>query len=687
MGNLDDFINLFESDDEWSLSLEESNVAKANSKSDEKKLIDDLFQAIEGDDFSKEEFFSTIKHYQILYHSSGERAGYNALVFLSIIKYLIDPSITRFTITKSRWLEAKAPLSEIYKRKYKSLLDCSYLLVDQYKEIALAAKRLGSGVYGYKYAFEIQASSINFSENEEKRICESIFYRLKRLGIHGFMMLIEDMKRFYDKQANRYYFRLGPNSWKNRQELVPWGYLYNLSLSALESGAFKRKPTKLDQIKYKKIYDQLIDLSVDYFLTQDLREVHQFEATFQTHQTILDLIRKTVIFDQQFTFDQLSGKHCLQLIDDLYIANYGSNQEISLFRQIAEWTLLKPKCGNVTFFSVDDVMRHLQPTEFLNPTALRSKLTGILNLLSHDVDNLNKDYLLPNALEARNAYRRPFIKINEGYLFPPSSISAIGFIHALEAIYGDLNTSLGSLGDNLEIFIKQQFKKSEVDVQHAKKYRFPQDLALELDSTRESGEIDLILESESKLILMEIKKKLLTGASRSGSVKDLVRDLALSLVFPIVQCGYHEYFLRRKGKIPLKNGGELRARGRDIEKIAVSFLDYKGLQDAIVTNSFLRSLINAKLTDEKGHELEEINKYLDQLRAQYSSDEFQRAYKIAENPNLFSNCFYYSVPQLLTVLDNSKGVDDFLKKLHRTRHITMSTRDWYLEWYYRMKSS
>lgn len=686
MDNLDDFINLFESDDEWSLGLEEQIVAKTNSKCDEKKLTDDLFQAIDGDELSREELFSAIKHYQILYHASDEKAGYNAFVFLSVIRFLITPSISSFTMNKSRWLEAKIPLSEIYKRKYEFLQSCNYLLVDQYKEIALAAKRLSSGVHGYKYAFQIRTASINFSKNEEKRLCESIFYRLKRLGIHGFKMLIEDMQRRYNKQENRYYFRLGPNSWKNKQELVPWGYLYNLSLSAIESGDFKRKSTRSEQIEYKKTYAQVIELSIDYFLVQDLREVHQFEATFQTHQTILDLIRKTVIFDQQFTFDQLSGKHCLQLIDELYIANYGSNQEISLFRQIAEWALRKSECGNLTFFSVDDVMRHPQPAEFLDPIALREKLTSILNSLSHDVDNLNKNYLLPNDLEARNAYRRPFIKLNQGYLFPPSSISAIGFIHALEAIYDDLDTDLGSLGDNLEVFIKQQFNKSEINVQHAEKYRFPKDLALELDSTRESGEIDLILESESKLILIEIKKKLLTGASRSGSVKDLVRDLALSLVYPIVQCGYHEYFLRRKGKIPLKNGGELRTNGRDIEKIAVSYMDYKGLQDAIVTSSFLRSLINAKLTDEKGDDLEEINKYLYQLRSQYSSDEFQRAYKIAENPHLFSNCFYFSVPQLLTVLDSSKGVEDFLQKFHLTRHITMSTRDWYLEWYHRMKS-
>lgn len=77
------------------------------------------------------------------------------------------------------------------------------------------------------------------------------------------------------------------------------------------------------------------------------------------------------------------------------------------------------------------------------------------------------------------------------------------------------------------------------------------------------------------------------------------------------------------------------------------------------------------------HEIDKVNKKLEELQNNY-----QELYKEAgspENPRMFFNCWFLSLPQFLILIDDVYDKEGLEQKLSHSRYLSYNTNDFYYE--------
>ncbi len=165
------------------------------------------------------------------------------------------------------------------------------------------------------------------------------------------------------------------------------------------------------------------------------------------------------------------------------------------------------------------------------------------------------------------------------------------------------------------------------------------------------GQCDAIVETNDTIILIEVKKKPLTRKARAGSDSSLLLDLTQSLLEAQVQAGNHELRLRQDGYLDLDDNGtthRIELKERKVERIALSFTDYGSFHDRIFLDKFLTAISQLHFTtsDPKyKKQFEEIADLITSLQKQA-----QHLYH-ATGSRPYFNCWFFSLPQLLVLLD------------------------------------
>ncbi len=122
------------------------------------------------------------------------------------------------------------------------------------------------------------------------------------------------------------------------------------------------------------------------------------------------------------------------------------------------------------------------------------------------------------------------------------------------------------------------------------------------------------------------RKKILTAKSRSGVDSQVLIDLTGSLLKSQYQIGKAELQLREKGYIELRDGNgvvkKIELKGREIERISLSHMDYFSFQDRVLIKRLLTLLLNTRFHLLSDHDAElnkkfsEINEMADLLLTQ-----------------------------------------------------------------------
>jgi hypothetical protein len=270
-------------------------------------------------------------------------------------------------------------------------------------------------------------------------------------------------------------------------------------------------------------------------------------------------------------------------------------------------------------------------------------------------------------------FLRPLLQ-NDGksYFFLDRSVCAPACVEALlMPLRGAIgNFEDGQVGPAIERFLQREFLSHGIST-----------LTGKYSVDKEDGECDLVIETAQTIIFFEIKKKSLTRQAKAGSDAFVLLDLAGSLLKAQVQAGWHEVRLRRKGVLELESNGVktlLELKGREIERIAVSLFDFGSFQDRVLLKQFLEATLRADFSASdaslKGR-FDAINKSLAELRAQLN--ELAHGAPTVSQP--FFHCWFLSVPQLLVLLDDVQGEEDFRKALWDTRHFTTGSSDFYFD--------
>ena len=466
--------------------------------------------------------------------------------------------------------------------------------------------------------------NVIISNEVQKKIATALDVRFKRLGTIGINAIMNGLKPLFNSKSNRYFFQN-----ISSEALIPWGYLFKLSLKHLQ---YKKR-----KVGHKKDLIELVELARNYTTTLNVQEFSQYESMIQRPDTILDKIQKLVIGDQIYAIPQVN---CIDILDiTRFIFSRVEDESLNLqwkldeYMEVAEVISSFAKNNTPTRFSTVDVFSKLNNKI---PLAVIEK---ILVNMSHHIDGINNDYFLPSDSQRNNQNFKPLINFaDSSYLFLDSNLFSFGFYEVVSSQYRNAGVKDSVIGDILEEFISNKFTSSGISFLTGEKYKISKAQQKLLSTHRAMGECDFIVATDEVVFFIEVKKKVLTRAAQSGNIASISTDLVKSFANAQIQANWHEIILRSEGALKFESGNTLKLNGRNIEKISLSMFDYMALHDGPTIHQIMNNLIGRELiSDDKAVQssLKSVNKSLSELNHQYSLPELS---EYSKSKNAFFNC-------------------------------------------------
>lgn len=532
---------------------------------------------------------------------------------------------------------------------------------DREKNIAGAIKFFK----GYGLNPTVKNGRAVFNSGEKNVFRNIVDHRGKKLGANFLVFLFDDIKkgRFFDYARVRFKVNYNPES---RKPIVPYGYAIKLALKFLQYGGRKKN------YQDRKIYRELNSILLNYIVMSGLQEYGKFESLNLKGEKLIDYFNKIALIDQVFNIDQVSHVYLRKMLTGIYSGVL--LRKVDGFLKIIElfWEMDSGEM-NVSFARETLYMRLAGQVD-------KHLIDEFLAVFSIEAKNLNKGFYIPEDHESVNFDRYPLIEVvKDNFLFLNANISGMGFYHALNRYVKNSGVDVKRfVGDRVELFLKDFLEKSGISFLNHEEYNFPRSLMTRCSIKKNKGQCDFIIESDRFIVFIEVKRKLLTLESVSGAVPFILDDLAKSFFHAQVQAGWHEVMLREYGKIKFLSGKELHLRGREIERVAVSLFDYHGLTDTIFVNDMLSGLINSEVRYDPTYSVsdENINKWLNVLRLQFNLDSMPSLIP-SRDSNPLADMRFFSVLQILLMLDYSTDNESFVNNLLMTKRVSTGRRSWY----------
>ena len=293
----------------------------------------------------------------------------------------------------------------------------------------------------------------------------------------------------------------------------------------------------------------------------------------------------------------------------------------------------------------------------------------------HSSGGVNSAYASPLDADKAELDFKPLFALPSGQLVAITpGIACLGFYEATtralrRAQYPKLEAELGQ---GVEAVIADAFRAAGLNVSvEGGVYR-----ARGAASGTATGECDVVVETDDLILFVEVKKKPLRRASATGDAVFGLVDLAASLFAAQAQLARHEQTLLGDGAIEFESGYVLELRGRSVERIAATWLDFGGLQDKVLLKQVFEAMPGRRV-DAPGHyeakRLAQLNGAIARLESEILE---LRALGKDENA-LFMNCWFLSAPQLMLLLDGVGEPGLFERRLRRMRHLSFRTLDFY----------
>lgn len=452
---------------------------------------------------------------------------------------------------------------------------------------------------------------------------------------------------------------------------IPYGFLLNLSLKHLQGKSTIKN--------LQKQLDEIVNLAITISNSFGVQQYNFWEFHFHSGETIIEFYTDIVLWDTMFAIAQCRPSVALEICDNLF--SFISNTD---FKNALGFT-------RVDFVSVFTELNKLA-TNIHSPTVVyhsalckslkhidKDKIQTILDLLSHQ-SNVNEKYNLPSDYTSIDFWKKPLMKLGATkFLLMNKSWCAPNYFEAiataLRANFKSLGKDLDNeLGGQLEIFLQNKLTAKTIAFRTG-----------DYDVDGLHGECDLLIESDKAIILIEFKKKVLTGKAKSGVDINLLLDLSESILDAQLQAGRTEIILREKGSITLtaKDGTThtVNLNARYIERVALTQLEFGGFHDRSIFKHFMTAL----LTHSYGTystDPQTIKKFdkLKEKQAKWTEQYNKLCVLDSDYPkHPFFDCWFMSLPQLLEVINLSTDNNSLYETLRKTKHVTLNTLDWYRE--------
>jgi hypothetical protein len=167
-------------------------------------------------------------------------------------------------------------------------------------------------------------------------------------------------------------------------------------------------------------------------------------------------------------------------------------------------------------------------------------------------------------------------------------------------------------------------------------------------------------------------------------------DLAASLLDAQIQSGRTEILLRRQGYIELIDpklgtARRIELKGRTIERLALSQMDYGSFQDRTVINGLLSFLINTRLSLRSNTDASMVRKFAEIEKKSEVWD--QQAFELQTLDPAFEHfpfygCWFLSLWQFMLILEYSFDSESFYEAFRSIKSVSLGSSNFYFEFYH-----
>ena len=662
------------------LGIEDKNVLSSHKVDD--ALIGRIMSSItaEGESFIPRKDIKLIEntfvYRKVLNHTDKYEPYYLALKCINDIG---GNNIDHYVPLEEdkRWTEALS-----YLKGYMELhpQNNTYLNDHRRKELdrAWAAERIA------KYGVRVRIENNDLVFDKVNMVTSMISDWVSRIGGIRFVeALLAPMP--FDTQKGRLML-LRQGNLPNPNEFVPaypFGYLLNLGL--------RHTSSKGSDEALNKYFSQVLDLSRDLCLAvYPYQSYTMWENIFHRSETVLDYFKRLTLQDSIYYLIQ-SGKAFVQemcnfLIDEIEKADMKLNADFSLseYRQLMN--------GLIDRTDVKKFVR-LNPKD-IDIFADKGRHLEILKKICFQIGTVNPGYEEPDSYNHVNYSDRPFMMLpNDDIIFYPTTIGVWGWYEMLMSLLRPLDNQIDNkVGLMLEGLMHQKLNDKGIATKTGK---------YKIDGI--DGEADVIMESQNRILLVEMKKKSMTRAARQGYMYQIILDFAGSLLDSQEQCFRTEALLKRKGQIELKVKKKvvdtLEWENRESDKITLTLTDYGTLQSRVVLDKILREMLRYRFCVEEkeirefepdGEKQDLIIKGYTKLEKKQNDmsmylSELQKQEDPKRRYNPFFNSFFFNLEQVIFMVSLANNVDELFDIIDAHRTTMMGTFDFWQEFDFMMK--
>lgn len=543
---------------------------------------------------------------------------------------------------------------------------------DEAKELKYSAAIKHLLKYGLEYEFV--DDGINF-KGTEQRIFSYINQRVRRIGGVRFLnrmfagiVFDGDLHRFIlPKQGNI----LKP---MDREVEYPYNFMLNIGLRHLKHGG-ESGVTEQEML-------EVISLCRDIcFVCFPILEWSIWGYIFYPNKNPIEYMRDLIYMKSIYGLDQTSPLFVTDFLRFAigYIKARPETFKFQLDFTLDEYLAVMDAAMTLSTPKKVKMVKKYQ----LSPRIGKKALACIMDNVCQRVSRVNDGYFSPMDYERVNYWPTPIFTDKGSLVLMPSSISAWAWVEALMAAIRKVDSSVDKeMGTIIEKYISYKFSKQGITCIGGE-YQKPK-----------TGECDHVIVAQNWVVFIEDKKKPLTRAAYSGVFKNILSDLAQSLVASQQQCFQHQEDLIKEGQLVMtdKETGAVTTLDNKIqtfESISLSLPDYGPVQARVVLNQVLdlvyRSDFHADTANVNDpEELKDIQARVSDLAKKQkklrASINFMIQYKQDKHYKPFFDSWFMSLEQLAFVIEHSDSNDRFYEVLKKIKHCTAGTLDFFNEW-------
>lgn len=486
-------------------------------------------------------------------------------------------------------------------------------------------------------------------------------------GINLLRYILQTHAHSYHDRMERYLFPRRSDG--QRPSAIPVGYLVNL---AIRHGQSTTIPADAAQQ-----WTELVTLTTAYCALFDLESYNIFDTMVYSLAGLLELTPRLALYDSLYTLVQWRWSDLPLFLEELFScvteAEARGALGLTISQTIGAVRALGPQMIPPNFrllaFKPEDLDRLTKIGA--DELAVRQFCTVLT------APSPNANFLAPEDQHDAEILEHPFILTDHGVTPLPSPLAGPAVFNAIcNALQATTAPKIHDrIGFSFEKLVTRLFYNAGVTYirgfYHVGRDRF---------------ECDFIVETPECILLIELKKKILTRRARGGDVIAVLSDLATSLFAAHLQLVRHEKQLRDLGTLQIVDEAGARQAdvvwgGRRVERVALSLQEFGALQDRSVVRDFLTFLpgntfATGALTQKQAQAIAKLEATCTEIER--LEDEIR--------PNAqglrFPNAAFLSVGNLSVILDNVATNEDLVRELGHTRHVSTAQHDFYSSYSY-----